>query len=519
MKRLLSILMVLILFLNITAFVQATEPEDDEEDTSDTTETTAIQTTEYPDEPERAPDLASEAAIVLDAKTGTVLFDKNAYIPEYPASITKIMTCLLALENTSMGDTVTFSENAVYSIDRDSSNVGLNEGEIITVEECLKALMIESANEAAIALAEKISGSVEAFAALMNEKATALGCRNTHFSNPHGLQDANHYTCAYDMALILKAAMDYPAFRSLSAMISGEISPTNLTEEVRPLWNALKMIRPTSKYYYEYIEGGKTGYTTDANCTLATFAKKGEMELICIVLNCGSRKNTYSDTRAGFEYCFRNYSYVYPLEDFSFSSGRTDDNIVLSNFYKSVSRDLLNLSVDRNFCLVLNNSIDKSALTTNISYTQGINTGTLGQLEFSYNGQLLGSTPIVYKSYGIPSTEAAVPAAATAVSDNTMAASENTVTEATTPPVSTEAEAQKNAVENSPVPNTEEGRPAEEKKSRGPANKIIRFLLIIVVLFLLYMVYINIVRYMNRLHRRRRRYRRRRSSSRPVHRY
>lgn len=491
MKRLLSIYLVLIVLLYTAVYVQATEPGTD--DAADgTTEAPLIQTTEYPDEPTRQPDLASEAVIVMDAKTGTVLYDKNAYIPEYPASITKIMTCLLALENTAMGDIVTFSNNAVYSIGRDTSNVGLKEGEIITVEECLKALMIESANEAAVALAEKISGSEEAFAELMNERAAQLGCKNTHFANPHGLHDANHYTCAYDMSLILRAALEYPSFRSLSSMISGEISTTNLTDEVRPLWNALKMIRPSSKYYYENIEGGKTGYTTEANCTLATFAKKGDMELICIVLNCTSRKNTYSDTKAIFDYCFNNFSYTYPLENFSFVSGDYNDNIILSNFYKSVSKDLLNLSIDKDFCLVLNNSMDAGAVSTNISYAQGANTGTLGQLEFTYNGEVIGSTAIEYKSYGMPSTQ----------EEEAVIAADAPVTDATEAPTNatTRTEADTAATET---------QPAKKEKAKGIGNTAFKVFLILVVLFFLYIIYINIVRYLNRLHRRRRRRRRR----------
>ncbi len=481
MKRFLSLFLVFILCLTMTIPANATGTgiNDDE---SDTTETTSIQTTEYPDDPTRTPDLASEAALVMDVKTGTILYEKNAYIPEYPASITKIITCLLALETLSLSDTVTFSNEAVFGIERDSSNVGLDVGEVITVENCLKAMMIESANEAAAAIAEKVSGSTDAFAELMNQKAAELGCRNSNFTNPHGLHDTNHYTCAYDMALFLRAALEYPTFRTLTSTISDEIPATNLTDETRPLWNTLKMIRPYSKYYYEYLEGGKTGYTTDANCTLATYAKKGDMELICVVMNCNSRTNSYSDTEAIFEYCFQNYSYYYPLTDFSFSTAGADDNIILSNFYKSVSEDILNLSVDQDFCLVLNNSIDRDALTTNISYSQEKNTGTLAQLEFSYNGELLGSTEIMYKSY---------------TTDDILDNQDTNVTEEVTSATDTTQDAAAGTETQTETASTQ----TEHKKP----GLLIYILLVFAGVFVLYLIYLNVQRHRLRLRRRRRR--------------
>lgn len=506
MRKWSAIIMVFILciFLTVPAAATSTASEDDAE--TDSTEEIIIQTTEYPDEPTRAPDLVSEAAIVMDANTGKILYEKNAYIPEYPASITKIITCLLALENVSLSDTVTFSHDAVFGIERGSSNVGLDEGEVISVEDCLKALMIESANEAANGVAEKAAGSVSAFAELMNQRAEALGCRGSHFANPHGLHDPNHYTCAYDMALFLRAAMAYPTFRTLTSTINDEIPPTNLTAEVRPLWNALKMIRPYSKYYYESIEGGKTGYTVAANCTLATYAKKGDMELICIVLNCGSRRNTYSDTRAVFEYCFNNYSYIYPLTDFSFSSAGNDDNIVLSNFYKSVSEDLLNLYVDRNFCLVLNNSVDAGQIVTNITYSQGANTGVLGQLEFSYQGELLGSTPITYKSYGEPVT-AVISSGTDAVSTGQEGLTGiSTETGESRDGSLKETVSTENGDRTGPADNDAAGN----KKKKGKPGVFVRVLLFLAGSIVVFWIYLSLQRYRRRLSHRRRRKRRRR---------
>ncbi len=478
MKRFLTLILAFYICIYSVLPVDATVVNEDDT----TEEATTIQTTEYPDEPGRAPDLASEAAIVMDAKTGAILYEKNAYIPEYPASITKLMTCLLALENVALNETVTLSHDAVFGIERDSSHVGLNEGEQISAESCLYAIMVESANEASWAMGEHISGTIADFSALMNQRATELGCRNSNFVNANGLHDAAHYTCAYDMALILQKCLDYPMFRTLSSTVNYEIPATNLTQEVRPLWSTFKMIRPTSKYYYQYMGGGKTGYTTDANCTLATFAKKGNMELICVVLNCNSRTNTYSDSRALYEYCFNNFNYTYPLRDFSFSSSQSKDNVILANFYNSVSDDLLNLDVNKDFCLVLNNNIPLENVTTSISYGEQTTPGVLGHLQFSHEGKILGSTPITYKYYG-----------------------NSSVSPSTDTPLPSDTESSSVAEEPSTHNDTEKPNNTEKPKKKGGTLSVFKVILIIIVsVFVLFTIYLNIQRYRLSLRRRQR---------------
>lgn len=162
------------------------------------------------------PQIYAESAVVMEASTGTILYAKNMDQQMQPASITKIMTVLLALEHLKMDEEVTFSHNAVYSIEYDSSHIARDEGEILTVEECLYAIMLESANECSNAIAEHVSGSVEAFADLMNERAAELGCTGTHFINPHGLPSEEHYTTAHDMALITQEAIKYEKFRQFA---------------------------------------------------------------------------------------------------------------------------------------------------------------------------------------------------------------------------------------------------------------------------------------------------------------
>ena len=149
-------------------------------------------------------ELDADAAILIDATTGEILYEKNPYKKEYPASITKLMTMLLAFENCSLDETVTFSRNAVYSIEPGSSNIGIDQGEELTVEQCLYGIMLQSANEVSNGIAEHIDGSMEEFAKHMTQRAKELGAQNTNFVNANGLHDENHYTTAYDMALIAK---------------------------------------------------------------------------------------------------------------------------------------------------------------------------------------------------------------------------------------------------------------------------------------------------------------------------
>ena len=165
--------------------------------------------------PENA-SIQADGGIVIEADTGTVLYGKNIHETYYPASITKILTALIVLEHCDLDEIVTFSHDAVYNVEEGSSSAGIDEGDELTVRDCLYALLLASANESANALAEHVSGSREAFAELMNEKAESLGCQDSHFANPSGLNDENHYTSAYDMALITRAAIENPTFVEIS---------------------------------------------------------------------------------------------------------------------------------------------------------------------------------------------------------------------------------------------------------------------------------------------------------------
>lgn len=261
---------------------------------------------------ESAPAIEAESAILIDASTGAILYEKNAYAKQFPASITKIMTALLVQESCEMNEIVTFSHNAVYGIERGSSNIGIDENETLTVEECLYALMLASANEVALGLAEHVAGSVDAFVERMNEKAEELGCKSTHFVNPNGLPDEQHFTSAYDMGLIARAFFSNENLSKISGTATYHIDATPTQPDTIDIGNHNKMLPGTyygSKYYYKDLVGGKTGYTNVARQTLVTSAKRGDIQLICVVMKDES-PNQYRDSAALYDYGFEQYTSV-----------------------------------------------------------------------------------------------------------------------------------------------------------------------------------------------------------------
>lgn len=390
MKRVSAILLAFLLIFTFSSSSYATA-------TSEAT-TEHPETTEYPDDPSKQPDIVSNAAIVIDAATGQVLYEKNSHDKKYPASITKIMTTIIALDNNvDFNDTITMSDNAIWGIERDSTNIGLDVGEKITVEDCIYATMVKSANECAVAIAEYVAGDLDSFSKLMNDKAAEIGCENTHFITPNGLHDDNHYTSAYDMALITKYALQNDTFRQIAGTLSYTIPPTNLSEEATEIWNGNKMISSSSPYYYEYCEGGKTGYTTNANNTLVTFSKKDGLELICVILDCDGAKYAYTDSKALYNYCYNNYTYFYPLSDFSFESTEEDavnTNTILNNYYSSLNHEMIDLTIDKNFSLLINKSMDTTQIQREIKLYDQADDNVLGEINFTYNGEQIGTTPI-----------------------------------------------------------------------------------------------------------------------------
>ena len=331
----------------------------------------------------KRPSVYADSAILMDANTGAVLYSKRIHKKQYPASITKIMTTLLALENLSPTDTVTFSHDAVFNIERGSSHIGIDEGEELTVEQCLYGIMLASANEVSNAIAEQVAGDNDSFANMMNEKATELGCVNTHFTNPHGLHDKEHYTTAYDMALIAKEAYQNEEYKKIIATDHIIIPPTNIQTEERYIQNHHKMFRQT-KFHYEGCTGGKTGYTTDAKNTLVTYAKRGDLELICVVLRTNAQ-NVYVDTQKILDYGFHNYISYYPTNEQAYQ------DFVKENPLDNATSDSY---IDTNYCITLPKDIVSSNISMN--YTKGVE-DEKSYLEFTYEDQTIGLAPLNVK--------------------------------------------------------------------------------------------------------------------------
>ena len=259
------------------------------------------------------PELASEAAILMDASTGQILYAKNAWERLYPASITKVLTGLLALENLESTDTLTVSQTAVSQVPRTSSHISLQPGETLTVADAMYALAISSANDAAVTLAEGVSGSVEAFSTLMNEKARECGALNSNFVNPSGLPSQQHYTTAYDMAKIAAKALENPDFLLYFGSGAYEMPATNLSQ-ARSLISKNQMTDGTRSC--PGLLFSKTGWTTSAQGTLVTAARQSGVTLIAVTLKSPMLEDKYQDTQALLEYGFANYKTFRVEEDF-----------------------------------------------------------------------------------------------------------------------------------------------------------------------------------------------------------
>lgn len=337
----------------------------------------------------KGPDVASEAAVVMEADTGTVLYDKNMNQACYPASITKIMTALLTLENSTLSEMVTFSDNAVFSVPRNSSHIAITPGEEITVENCLYGLMLASANEVANALAEHVSGSVETFADLMNQRAKELGATGTHFNNANGLPDDNHYTTCYDMAMISRAAINNETFVKIDSTTSYFIPPTNLQSESRPV-NSLHPLLINGSSHYEGCFGGKTGYTSVAGNTLVTFAKRDGMTLICVVMR-SDAENIYKDSAALLDYGFENFQRM------NISQYETRFNFSAEEMFQSSSSIFENsypeIEVNKDGVIVLPKGMGFDAAEAEVRFTEEEKTA-FAEVDYTYKGHFVGSTTL-----------------------------------------------------------------------------------------------------------------------------
>ncbi len=257
----------------------------------------------------QGPDLYGETAVLMDADTGTVLYNKGMDELRYPASTTKLMTLLVALENSSLDEQVTFTETCLADQTPDSGNIGMQVGEVLPMEQCLLVMIIQSANDVATQVAEHVGGSVDAFCEMMNQKAAQLGCVNTHFVNASGMPDENHYTTAHDLALIMQAGLKNQDFRNIIATESCTIGPTNMNAEARTFTTHHPLLASTAPEHYDGCLGGKTGNTIASGHTIVTGAERNGMTLIAVAMR-AEMGQVAQDSIQLFDYGFNNFQKV-----------------------------------------------------------------------------------------------------------------------------------------------------------------------------------------------------------------
>ena len=274
-------------------------------------------------------EIQEATGFVVDVDSGGILYSLNRDAIRYPASITKILTALLVLENCDLTDKVVMTYTGTQMVISGSTNAQTVEGEEFTVEQCLYMLLLKSANDIANQLAEYAGGTMEHFVEMMNERAEELGCRNTHLTNPSGMPDTEHYTTAVDLALIMEECIKNETFLKIAATEAVTIPPTNKTSESRTYTNHNALVVTGSDYYYAPCIAGKTGYTDSAWRTYISAARKDGRTLICVLLR-GPDKSDFVDAAKLFEYGFNEFERVeVPGGYVTLPRGKTLDDVTV----------------------------------------------------------------------------------------------------------------------------------------------------------------------------------------------
>lgn len=332
----------------------------------------------------------SEAGIVMDMDSGAVLFAQNIHVQEYPASITKLLTALVVVENASMDDQVTFSHDAVYNVEDGSGNkLQLEEGDVLSVKDCLYVMLLQSSNQAANALAEHVAGSREAFADMMNEKAASLGCRESHFVNPSGLNDPEQLTSAYDMAQIGAAVFNNQTLLEICSSTSATLPPTINNPNGRTYSMEHKLVvtdNSDDENYYPSAVAGKTGYTSLAGQTLVTYAEQNGRRQVAVTLK-STQRTHYSDTKTILEFGFARFKNVSVAEnETNYVTG--DEPVTIGD----VSYEPSDLYLDEKAVITLPNDAQFSDadqyLQTEIPASHP--EGAVGRIIYTYNDRQIG---------------------------------------------------------------------------------------------------------------------------------
>lgn len=328
----------------------------------------------------------ASAGIVMDASTGVVLYGKDIHSTYAPASITKVLTALIVLEQCDLNETVTFSRSAVNNVEANSSTAGYESGDSATVETLLYALLLKSANEAANALAEHVSGTTKDFAVLMNEKAKELGCVDSHFANPSGLNNANHYVSAYDMGLITAAALKNETFARIVGTPYYELPPNGKYPDGQGISPGNKMVKSNWKDQYRPdVIGGKTGYTSIAMNTLVNGARREDFTIVTVVLH--SDNTQYEDTARMMDFAFANFQSL-PAAGAGTDFSYLEDDLTFAGMKLGT---MTVPAIDSESRITIPKSAQAGELTWKLDYTARENapSGAVGQIRY-----YLGDTPV-----------------------------------------------------------------------------------------------------------------------------
>ncbi len=355
------------------------------------------------------PALDAQAAVLLDLNSGRVLLEKNKDERRAPASLTKIMTVLLALDAVSSGrcamdDMVTAQADCREGLGEDSSSAGINPGDVLSMRDLIYCAMISSANEACNVIGSYLEGSVSAFVDKMNQRAQALGCSNTHFANTNGLPMEDHYSSAYDICLITLEAMRHPDFMEIANSVSYTTESIKLNDG-EPIGNSNALINPQSdyggsRYLYEYAEGIKTGYTRAAGYCLLSTAKKDGVQLMAVVMGCNGWLNAgleeyrnFSDTITLYDWAFENFSYRTVLS--------TTEVLAQATVDLAQGDGQTPLYAQQNVELLLPNDVDPGSVETKVTIhderlVAPLAAGTvLGEAQIVVEGKDYGSVRLV----------------------------------------------------------------------------------------------------------------------------
>lgn len=333
-------------------------------------------------------ELFCNSGLAMDFETGNVLYSNNATKKIYPASTTKILTCIIAIENMNLNDTTIISNKVIKNTPSDSSIMGIKSGELYTIEELLYGLMLPSGNDAALAIAEAVSNSTSNFVELMNKKAKELGCKETNFTNPHGYHDDNHYSTVYDMAIIFRHCLKNETFKKIISTNEITVKAAN-SDRILNLKNSNRMQNPSyPKTYYQDMKGGKTGYTFEARGTFIGYAIRDGKTVIAAAFdgsqNINGMQGRFLDTATLLDYSFSNYSknLVINSNDYTFNiydeKNKKCYTVKLENDVYGLFKELPNIEYSIN---INNNEFDNISDKNKEEFYNKI----IGTINFKYN--------------------------------------------------------------------------------------------------------------------------------------